>query len=116
LSCKTKTVNLELGMPTVQQAKARLNLEMQRAASEKTVVMKLIHGYGSSGTGGRLRTEIRKHLLTLQRTGRIKLFIAGEDWNIFDEKSRRILDCCHEMSKDRDLGKFNLGITIVLLK
>ena len=52
-----KTVNLEAGMPTSDQAVRRLTAEM--ATSRRSyAALKLIHGYGSSGTGGRTRARL----------------------------------------------------------
>ena len=54
------TINLEQGMPTVEQAKQRLIAELGRARASGTKAVKLIHGYGSSGVGGKLRIGIRQ--------------------------------------------------------
>ena len=48
-----KTVNLEQGMPTADRAIRRLTYELAAARQMRYAAVKLIHGYGSSGTGGR---------------------------------------------------------------
>ena len=57
-----EVANIEKYMPTVYQAEilVRNNLEMNRAKGLK--VFKIIHGYGSTGKGGALRTGIRHYL------------------------------------------------------
>lgn len=109
------TVNLEQGMPTVEQAKQRLIAELGRSRASGAKVVKLIHGYGSSGVGGKLRIGIRQFLATKKRLNTIRLFVTGEDWDIFDADSRQLIELCPDLSRDRDLGRGNLGITLVLL-
>ena len=58
----TRELNLELGWPTVDQALRRLDAELEAARKMNTPLMKLIHGYGSSGKGGRIRTASRRYL------------------------------------------------------
>ena len=108
-------VNLEDGMPTLDQAQRRLTSELARARASGARAVKLIHGYGSSGVGGKLRIGIRQFLGTKKRQNTIRLFVSGEDWDIFHADSRQLLEQCPELSRDRDLGRGNPGITIVLL-
>ena len=109
------TIKLKEGMPRVEEARARLNAELERARDRGTTALKIIHGYGSSGTGGRLRTAIRNSLKRRQKEGTIRCFAAGERWSVFDEVARQILEECPELAKDPDLNGYNEGITIVLL-
>ena len=57
-----KVVNLEDGMPKAEQARLRMQHELALARGQGVVAVKLIHGYGSSGTGGALRNELQKEL------------------------------------------------------
>lgn len=110
-----RTVNLEEGMPFVDQAIKRLTFELSRARASRIIALKLIHGFGSSGTGGRIRTEVRKYLGSLKSRGAIRSFVAGENFSIFDSDTRAVLDLCTELRQDRDLDHHNNGITIVVL-
>ena len=109
------TINLERGMPTVEQAQRRLIGELARARAAGAKAVKLIHGYGSSGVGGKLRIGVRQSLAARKRQGAIKGFVPGEDWDIFQAESRLFLEACPELSRDQDLGRGNAGITLVLL-
>lgn len=115
MATKVIIINLEHGMPTVEQASHRLIGELIRARAQGAKVVKLIHGYGSSGVGGKLRIGIRAALADRKRRGEIKEAVPGEDWNIFDEGTRRILDLYPDLSRDRDFDRGNAGITLVLL-
>lgn len=102
-------------MPTVYQAEilVKNNLETYRRKGIK--VFKIIHGYGSTGKGGALRTGIRDYLTQLKRAKIIADFVPGEDWSVFNETTRKILDLDSSFSKDSDLGKMNSGVTIIVI-
>ena len=57
-----RELNLELGRPDAAEAIRRLAAEVKAARKMGTPAMKLIHGYGSSGKGGRIRTASRRYL------------------------------------------------------
>lgn len=109
------TINLEKNMPKVNEFKSMLILEIEKAMSNDIYVLKLIHGYGSTGVGGFLKMVTQKILSLEKKKGRVESYITGENWHIFDEITREILDCCPETRRDSDLGRYNPGITIVLL-
>lgn len=48
-------VNLELGRPSADEALRRLEHELAAKRHLRAKAMKIIHGYGSSGKGGRIR-------------------------------------------------------------
>ena len=48
------TINLEAGFPSVDDARRRLVSEMQSARARGVRVIKVVHGWGSSGEGGTL--------------------------------------------------------------
>jgi len=110
-----KTVNLEDGRPTCDAAIRRLTYELSAARAARTGCLKLIHGYGSSGAGGRIRTECRAYLERQQRAGKIKFYVTGEQFTIFSDLTRHALDRFPELRADRDLERYNNGITFVVL-
>jgi hypothetical protein len=110
-----KIINLEDGMPKVEEARLRMQRELQVARQQGYPAVKLIHGYGSSGVGGSLRLELQKELQRMAGAGSLRLFIAGEDWRISDEKTWELLKRFPEWKQDPDLGKSNKGISIVVL-
>jgi hypothetical protein len=108
-------VNLEEGFPTREQACKRLDEALQRARKAAIPALKIIHGYGSSGTGGVLRFAVRGHLRQRKEAGEIQAFIPGESWSQFDQYSKQLLKQVPESLLDRDLGRNNRGITLVLI-
>ena len=110
-----KLVNLEDGRPTVEQARLRLERELRQARDEGCKAVKVIHGYGSSGVGGALRTALQATLRRAAQDGGIAALVCGEDWRIADETTWRILQRYPEWKRDPDLGRANQGISIILL-
>ena len=109
------TVNLEDGLPLCHEAIARLKYELEAATERGVGVMKLIHGFGSSGSGGRLRVAIRRHLDGCKLNGFIEDYIEGEKFDIFDARTQKALQKHPALSRDRDLQRHNNGITLVLV-
>lgn len=110
-----KTVNLEDGMPSVAQARARLSTEIRSAQQSGVKVLKLIHGYGSTGSGGDLRVALQSTLRQMAQAHEIQDCIYGENWRTGDERSWELLKRLAELKSDSDLGKGNRGITLVIL-
>jgi Smr domain len=115
MGVRTGIVNLKEGWPTSPQALARLTTELQRARQDGVGLLKIIHGYGSSGEGGVIREAVQAELVRLEKEGRIGAFIAGEDWRISNEATWAVVSKHRELKKDRDLGRGNRGISVVVL-
>jgi hypothetical protein len=110
-----KTVNLKSDMPQVHKALQRLDRELALARQTKLTILKLVHGYGSTGVGGDIRIAVQKQLVELARNGQIRGCIFGEDWSKSDDAAWKLLQAHPELKSDSDLGSRNRGITIVLL-
>jgi hypothetical protein len=102
-------------MPQVHEAMQRLDRELHLARQAKAPVLKLIHGYGSTGEGGDIRIAVQKRLLEMVQNGHIRACIFGESWSKSDEVSWKLLQSHRDLKSDSDLGRRNPGITIVLL-
>jgi hypothetical protein len=108
-------VNLKENMPTVQAALSRLTRELALAGQRGERVLKLIHGYGSTGTGGAIRIAAQARLMEMASRGEIKACIFGEDWRKSDARTWELLRAHPELKTDPHLGGKNPGITIVVL-
>jgi len=102
-------------MPLVEEALQRLERELALARQQKTKLLKVIHGYGSTGAGGDIRIAVQKRLVEMAKNGQIRGCIFGENWSKSDEVSWKLLQAHAELKSDSDLGRGNRGITIVLL-
>ena len=102
-------------MPTVPEALQQLGRELAHARQTGCGVVKLIHGYGSSGVGGDIRIAAQKRLTEMASRGEIRACVFGENWSKSDEQAWALLNARPELKQDSDLGRRNLGITIVVL-
>lgn len=109
-------LNLKENSPTVQEALAILEINLEIYRNEGVKVVKIIHGYGSHGVGGAICLEVRKYIRQLKKHGEIKDYLYGNEWDISSEKCFQILTRLCGHYNDVDLGHKNPGITIVVLQ
>ena len=112
---RLREVDLERGMPTMRAALQQLSFELRRGRSLGCAAVKLIHGYGSSGKGGRIRVEARRRLDRMKAGGEIWGYIPGESFSIYDSDTLAAFQRCPTLRRDRDLERHILGGTCVLL-
>jgi hypothetical protein len=112
---KIYELNIEQGYPTVDTAMKYVEHGLARAKAYGYPVIKLIHGYGSSGSGGKIKTAVHRELNKYKTAGKIREFTAGENFTPFDSATQRILSACPDITRDRDYLKANHGITIILI-
>lgn len=111
-----RTINIELNMPTVAEALFLLNKELDKSRAYRTVLLKIIHGYGSSGIGGELRIAIRQTLSGMKKHGQIRDFVPGECVIEHLEKIQKLRHALPQLKKDAELNNPNPGITLVILR
>ena len=102
-------------MPLVHEALQRLESELGLARQQRCAVLKLIHGYGSTGVGGDIRIAVQKRLHEMVENGHIRACIYGENWSKANEEAWKLLQEHPDLKNDSDVGRANRGITIVLL-
>jgi hypothetical protein len=102
-------------MPSVQEALQRLEREIALARKGGAVLLKIVHGYGSSGAGGDIRISVQRRLHELAEGGEIRGCIFGENWSKSDDATWRLLQAHSGLKSDVDLGRRNLGITVLWL-
>lgn len=110
-----KTINLKEGMPRLEDALSLMEREIERGTRESVGLLKFIHGYGSTGVGGDIRIAAQRRLQELAVAGRIRGYIFGENWSVSDEQAWPLIQSHPQLKSDRDLGKRNRGISIVIL-
>jgi len=114
MSPKLTIVDLEAGFPDRIQALRKLESALAEAREKQVSVMKIVHGYGSSGVGGILRPVVRNFLRQAKERGDIRLFVTGESFSSFDQRSKDLIHEAPQLLLDSDFGG-NKGITLVLL-
>jgi hypothetical protein len=111
-----RTFNVEAGLPTLEDARRLVAAEIKQAKREGAKVLKVIHGYGSSGRGGALCVGLRKSFGLRKKEGVIQDFIAGEDFSIFNQNVLALLEAIPGLRGDPDLNATNEGVTFLRLK
>lgn len=110
-----RVINLKEGMPLVREAISGMERGLRRARADGVVLIKFVHGYGSTGKGGEIRIAVQRELIKRLEQQEIRAVIFGEDWRISNETTWALLKKCPELKQDSDLGKQNRGITMVEL-
>jgi hypothetical protein len=109
------TVNIKADMPTAEQAMRRVTAALATGKQMGAAAVKIIHGYGSTGNGGVIRTKARSQLVQLKGQGKIRAVIPGEQFSIFGQETLRAFALCPALRQDCDLERSNNGITVVVL-
>lgn len=76
-------------------------------------ILKIIHGYGSSGKGGATKELVRNW--TFRQKSKFKAVIAGEEYSVYNAATQEVRSEVGNYA-DADLGAGNAGITIVWVK
>ncbi len=110
-----RIINIELGMPAIEEALVKCEREIDQAKIDQVAVLTIIHGYGSSGRGGAIRTECRRALEFLASKNDIRGFIPGEKFTKRHGRTRALLRRIPQLEMNNNLNRNNKGVTIVEL-
>lgn len=110
---KVQQINLERGLPTVDEAVRRMKNDLTTAKMSGCKAAILIHGYGSTGSGGTIKPAVCKNLSQPGLIGIVKDWVAGENWL---SKKAVFLAYCPTLREHTRHIDGNRGITVVLLK
>jgi hypothetical protein len=112
----TVVINLEAGGPTAEEALERLTTQV-RAASEAGIrALIVIHGYGSSGSGGKIKWVVRDALENNYFSDRVDEYYFGEDLALGSSGYQAVIK--RRASFKQHLSQFkigNAGMTILLM-
>lgn len=109
-------INIEKGRPRVDQAMVTLKNGIYRARATGKPFAKIIHGYGSSGSGGAIKDAIPRELRNYELRRIIVSYCPGEDFGPFSKTAREMSARHPEISRDSDWGMHNDGITVIMFK
>lgn len=110
-----KEFDIHHSMPSVEVAMHSLDMFINLNKSSASVI-KIIHGYGSTGRGGAIKAAALANLKAKMKQGIIKAFIPGEAISTpmgYDDLIRKYKDY---LQTDSDYKKGNDGITYVFFK
>lgn len=107
--------NLKKDMPSYEKAKTIMVNCIETNRRLRHRIIKIIHGYGSSGIGGTNRIRLRNELVRMCESGKIRDYITGEDFHSSVEKNRQYFNDFRYLTYDPDFETKNPGITIILI-
>ena len=108
-------MNLKEGLPTVEVALKNLELQLTAARDSNVRCLKVIHGYGSTGKGGKIRRGVRTHLSVEKQRGTIRDWLAGDVFARGEPDASRYVKMYEWLKLDSDYGARNAGVTLVFL-
>lgn len=107
------TLNLEHGKPIVADALERLDREIAAARMKQVRLIRVIHGWGSSGSGGAIKAAVQVHLQSLVRKGSIRAFTPGDAYSDHYNSGRHLLSAYPSLRASLRTDRENPGITFV---
>ncbi len=107
---KIKTINLKEGMPPVDEALDTLSVELDSAREQGVKVLRIIHGYGSSGTGGKIKQAVIQELKSRHRA-----YVVGDRYSEDTHQGRDLLRQFPGLRSTLRSDRNNPGITFVKL-
>jgi len=110
-----RTINLKAGLPTVDEALARLDRELVASRARGTRVLRVIHGWGSSGVGGAIRTAVRHHLKGAVRSRIVRRAVDCDTYSDVSDQGRALLARYPALRAELRTDRRNPGVTLVEL-
>lgn len=115
---KTRVVEYKLkeNMPLVSEAISALEAKIKSSRSKGVYVIKVIHGYGSSGKGGAIKEAVLSRLFTMREQGLIKNYQTGEEYFQFAGGRNYLLRKYPELKETWNADRGNKGMTLIELR
>jgi hypothetical protein len=116
LSSDTVEINIKQGSPLVEDALEQLTEHLRKSLDLGIKAIVLIHGYGSSGEGGRIKWAIQEALENNRYADRVEEYFFGEQVAFGSDAYRALLK--RRPGLKSYLQRFkegNAGMTVLLL-
>lgn len=111
-----QTLNIEKDCLACDQAIAKVLTEIDVLNLQNQIkVLKVIHGYGSSGTGGKIKQELSLCLQNLVKQNKIKYFVQNEKFTPIKKEYSYYTKLYPQLILESDLQNQNPGITLIFL-
>jgi hypothetical protein len=109
-----RTLDVEAGLPTVDEALRRLESQLERAREDRVRLLRVIHGWGSStGGGGKIRAAVRRRLLARLDAGQVRCVLFGDHYAHDEPQGRDLLRRHPILHSSERTDRRNPGITFV---
>ena len=111
-------LNLESGLPFVKEALELFNTELKTAQQQNIGILKIIHGYGSTGKGGNIKIALQQLLKTKLKNHQITKIISGENYSKSTKSAlgnTKLIEAYPQLAESINADKYNRGITLIEL-
>jgi hypothetical protein len=109
-----KTFNIEHGFPSQKEARLQLDNYINNLDKSNKII-KVIHGYGSSGVGGSIKKMVHSYLKRIKSEGIIKDYLPGEAIKELMGFDQTIVKYKTYIKDDKDFKTGNPGITYIFV-
>lgn len=109
------TLNLKEDLPSVDEAMFKLERNLLSLKRQRVLVVRIVHGWGSSGTGGRIKVACHGRLAVKQRQKSIRGYLPGDDYSDRTNAGRALLSAYPSLWDSLRTDTENPGITFVEL-
>ncbi|MCF7859105.1 MAG: hypothetical protein K9N07_07265 [Candidatus Cloacimonetes bacterium] len=113
---KFRTVDIKSDQPDIETARSRLSAVLFKAKADRVKVLKIIHGYGSSGKGGDICYMVREYLEAQKYSQVFQYYVKGEEFSSGYQEGLLIAGDFPKLRSDSDWGNRNKGITLVVMR
>lgn len=110
-----RIVNIKKDNPNVDYALYLVDEEIRYSRAVGNQVVLIIHGYGSHGQGGAIKSGIKSYLPMLKKQGIIKEYVFGENWGDLNETKLKIERIAPELILNENLYLINSGVSVILI-
>jgi DNA-nicking Smr family endonuclease len=104
---------LEYNRPTVEDAVRSMKNSLTTLKGQGYKAVILIHGYGSSGSGGAIKPAVKRCLGEPGMRGIVRTFVGGEQWL---DRKQEMLGICKSLESYQQRISGNDGVTVVILR
>lgn len=109
-----RTVDVEAGLPSVDEALRRLEAQLERARADGVRLVRVVHGWGSStGGGGKIRAASRQWLLNRLDRGLVRSVLFGDHFSHASPEGRDLLRRHPLLASSERTDRHNPGISFV---
>lgn len=99
---------------TVHQARVVLDKEIATSVKNLDDFLVIVHGHGSSGTGGKIKVMVHDYARSLMASKALKDFIKGEDLTRTSASSRRVSSNYPPIKLLNEWNRRNSGLSIFI--
>lgn len=112
-----KEINIKEDFPAVDVAIGRIEEEIEVNKKFGDQIIKIVHGYGSHGIGGKIKNELNLLLPKWKKQGLVFDYIKGESFTPLTISSKKYSQNLKEkLMQDAYFNSINKGITILILR